>query len=227
MILCVVCKTNESMTQKGPGAPLCRACRAEVTLTSEDPKIALAALDAMFAAEKGKVTMAVKIEDEVLKTVARAIRCERCGRAEVYSPNDKKTSFFCDECGKQLCRECAALCLHKDFAGPKVLCTDCRAEKSLTGQPVEDYTVELPQKSGEVVHPHCGRTTCVGQPGDPDPWCDCACKKCRAAVGSGHPAPMFGKMTPDPDPEPEQATPVDQKDLDDEMEAYRREAEQA
>jgi len=228
MILCVVCKEAESMVQRGPGAPLCRACRAEVVLTTPDPKVALAALDALFAAESGKVTMAVSIEDKVLKAMARAVICERCGRPEVYSPTDKKTSFFCDECGKQLCRECAASCSHKDFAGAKILCTDCRAEKSLTGQPVEETIKDLPgmEKKREVL-PHCARASCVGEANDPDPWCGCECQKCRTAVGAGFPAPMFGKQPPDPDPEPEPVpAAADQDDLDDEEEIARAEGGQ-
>lgn len=202
-ILCVVCKTNESMIQKGDGAPLCRPCRAEITLTSPDPKVALAAVDAVFHAEQGKITLNATVESAITGAMARAVKCERCGKIEAYSPVDKKTSFFCDECGKQLCRDCAAACTHKDFNGPKILCTDCRAEKSLTGQPAEETVRDLPETEKKNHHPHCGRATCIGDPQDPDPWCDCACEKCRTAVGSGNPAPMFGKMTPDPDPEPE------------------------
>jgi hypothetical protein len=201
LILCVVCKEAESMVQRGPGAPLCRACRAEITLTADDPKLALQALDVLFQAESGKVTLNATVEDVARKSMARAVMCERCGRPELYNPSEKKTSFFCDSCGKQLCRECAASCSHKDFDGTKILCTDCRAEKSLTGQPVEETIKDLPgmEKKREPL-PHCGRPSCVGEANDPDPWCGCECAKCKTAVGAGFPAPMFGKQAPDPDP---------------------------
>lgn len=227
MILCVVCKTNESMVQRGDGAPLCRPCRAEIILTAPDPKVALDALDALFKAENGKVVMSAQIEDRIVGTMARAVKCERCGKPEVYSPTDKKTSFFCDECGKQLCRSCAASCTHKDFNGAKILCTDCRAEKSLTGQPAEETVQDLPgfEKKREAL-PHCARASCVGEANDHDPWCGCECQKCRTAVGAGFPAPCFGKQPPDPDPATAPPEP-DDEDLDDEQDALAREAGQA
>jgi hypothetical protein len=217
MILCVVCKTNESAVQRGPGAPLCRPCRAEIVLTNSDPKLALEAVDALFKAEDGKVTRSVEITNRELKAMARAVKCERCSKVEVYDPNVGKGAFFCDGCGKSLCKNCAALCSHKDFSTAKILCTDCRAEKSLTGQPAEEVFVDQPgtEKKREAL-PHCARASCLGAPNDPDPWCECPCQKCRTAVSSGFPVPMFGKQPPDPDPVPEAPEDKTQTDFDEE-----------
>lgn len=203
---------------------LCKECKAEIILT-EGP----AGVKAVEALQEvpNRVTVAVggPASEPML---AKAIKCESCGKSEVYNPNRKKASYFCDECGKQLCSACAAYCNHKDFNyQAKILCKLCRAEKSLTGQPVEEVEGSLPgQETAEPKRepkPHCGRTTCVGE------FCGCECPKCKEAVASGFMDPMFGKMTPDPDPEPPKAAPApgaSDEDLEDEEEIAKWEGGQ-
>jgi len=229
MILCVVCKVAESMVASGAGAPLCRECRAEMVLTGDQQKLDI--VDRIYEGPIRGILEPMTREALQRNAMARAVKCERCGRSEVYSPTEKKTSFFCDECGKQLCRNCAASCSHKDFVGAKILCTDCRVEKSLTGQPVEETIKDLPdsEKKREP-KPHCGRATCIADPAlnaDPRPFCECRCPKCVEAIGSGFVDPMFGKMTPDPDPEPEPAVSPEDVDIEDEEDALAREGDQA
>lgn len=77
----------------------------------------------------------------------RTLICEACGRAEPYDPmKSEHKGWFCDECGKVLCSSCAAYCVHKDFPAPKVLCKLCRAEMSLTGQPVTETQQPIERK---------------------------------------------------------------------------------
>lgn len=229
--LCCVC----GVEPRFENGVLCKGCKAEVMLT-EGPR-GISAIEAL--AEKPhnvNATVGTPPGD-----MAKASRCESCLKVDVYDPLKRKTSYFCDECGRQLCPSCAAYCSHKDWNYTnKILCKNCRAEKSLTGQPVEEVEGSLPgQETAEPKRepkPHCGRATCVGDTADPE-WCRCECLKCKTAVGAGFFVPMFGKMTPDPEPEPESKKTTRRMssprprgmsaDERAEWEAHRREAEQA
>src|SRR6185369_4149134 len=198
-----------------------------------------AGLNAVEALHERPANTSVAIGGRGTPMFAKAIKCDGCGKTEVYNPSKRKTSYFCDECGKQLCTACAAYCNHKDFNyQAKILCKNCRAEKSLTGQPVEEVEGSLPGQGAVAPRepkPHCGRATCVDDPAftahpcptpgcDHKPFCECKCPKCTEAIASGFMEPMFGKMTPDPDPAP--APEPSDKDLADEEEIAKWEGGQ-
>jgi len=232
---CCICGEAERL----PGTVVCKNCKAEIVLT--EGQAGLKAIEALHELPS-HTTVAIGSQPGG-PMLAKAIKCESCGKSEVYNPQKRKASYFCDLCGKQLCTACAAYCNHKDWNyQAKIVCKLCRAETSLTGQPVEEVEGSLPGQGDEVKRvpkPHCGRATCVEDPEmtahpcptpgcDHKPFCECKCPKCREAVASGFVEPMFGKMPPDPDPEPPKPPPApDDEDLEDEMEAHRREAEQA
>lgn len=154
---------------RGP-APICRLCEAEMALTGE-----------------------VRLE-QPKSSFSLTSKCGICGKFESYNPTHVKRSWVCDKCEKTGCNECMALCVHQEL-GTKVLCKLCRAEYSLTGQPVLEATKELPKTDKEdprrELYPHCGEATCVNDPkAEGRPWCECECDKCKAAVGAGYVEPM-------------------------------------
>lgn len=233
--LCVHCNIEPS---RGANDLLCKNCRAEKILMGED--VSVKALDTLSGRSQN---VSVTVEDKATGFVAKAIRCDGCGEPQLYDPSVRKKSYFCDVCHAALCPRCAAYCIHKDWGmAQKVLCKNCRAEKSLTGLPVEEVEGSLPGQETEAPKrepkPHCGRATCVADPKlveydrthqcptpgctDHPSFCECKCPKCFEAVASGFVEPMFGKMTPDPDPEPEPA----QDESDEEEEIARAEGSQ-
>ena len=240
---CCICGVNPRIL----GAVLCKECKAEIVLTE-----GASGLKAVEALHERPANVSVAIGNPGASSsappLAKAIRCGSCGKTSVYNPMNKKAAYFCDECNIELCPACAAYCNHKDFNyQAKVLCKNCRAEKSLTGQPVDEVEGSLPGQETEpkrIPKPHCGRATCIEDPAHageskchsecthpPDQYphhkafCECRCMKCVEAIASGFVEPQFGKMTPDPEPEPEKDD-VDE-DLDDEQDALAREAGQA
>lgn len=249
---CCICGERERIL----GRVMCKECFAEIVLTEGDAGVK--AVEELHKVHDGSTTVSVEIGGGPgTPALAKAIKCEGCGKSSLYRPETKKGGYFCDECGKQLCPSCAAYCSHKDWNYQnKILCKNCRAEKSLTGQPVDEVEGSLPGQETTAPKrepkPHCGRATCIEDPRDAEwdkthphpttgkieysPFCVCQCPKCREAVASGFMEPMFGKMTPDPDPEPEakkktrRMAPRPPKMTAEERaewEAYRREAEQA
>lgn len=206
--LCCVCGEQPRFES----GVLCKGCKAEIMLT--EGLAGIKAVEALQRTELGKTRLTVAIGGPGGEGFAKAVKCEACQKSAVYNPGKKKESYFCDECGRQLCPSCAAYCSHKDWNYQnKILCKNCRAERSLTGQPVEEVEGTLPgQESKEaerIPKPHCGEPTCRAG----GEWCECNCVLCKEAVASGFPDPA---KCPIQNPPPPAAAPPTQDEIDEE-----------